>query len=183
MLTTPGRGSEHGSGEESAPGWDGERAPEAVGTPILLGPRLRLGLRARAWRLADGHSQDANGAAPRGPRRGPGEGAGHGLRCGRRVRAQTQAGAVRGGETGGPEDYSGLIRRRSGAGGGLRDSGRPPPSRCREQHPRPLLPAPARVCSVRAPQPGVPGEERGEGRSLYLALTRRVPGPRLRFPL
>lgn len=53
--------------------------------------------------------------------------------------------------------------------------------RCRKQHPRPLLPAPARVCSVRAPAPR-PGRKRGEGRSLYLALTRRVPGPRLRFP-
>lgn len=33
--------------------------------------------------------------------------------------------------------------------------------RCRKQHPRPLLPAPARVCSVRAPalRPG-----RGKGR-------------------
>lgn len=32
-------------------------------------------------------------------------------------------------------------------------------------------------------QPGGREEARGQGRSLYLALTRRVSGPRLRFPL
>lgn len=78
------------------------------------------------------------------------------------------------------------LRRETGRGSG----GRGPEGfraaargRCREPHPRPLLPASA----ARSVQPGLQSrggrEEKGEGRSRYLALTRRVLRPRLRFPL
>lgn len=56
LLATPGagtrvRGLEWGREPIGAGrGWDRERAPEAVGTPILLGPGLGPGLSARAWR-------------------------------------------------------------------------------------------------------------------------------------
>ena len=72
----------------------------------------------------------------------------------------------------------------SGSGGrgpeGFREAAR---GRCREPHPRPLLPASAARSVHSGLQSRGGREEKGEGRSLYLALTRRVLRPRLRFPL
>ncbi|KAL4673705.1 hypothetical protein H8959_017639 [Pygathrix nigripes] len=59
---------------------------------------------------------------------------------------------VMGGETRSPEKYYGLYWEIWRGWGGRSEGFRAAPlRRCREQHPRPLPPAPARVCSVRAP--------------------------------
>ena len=115
-----------------------------------------------AW----GRGLGADGAAAREPRHGPGQDG-----EGRRRSPKEALWAA-------PGDGE-WVRRE----GGLRGSGRQREGDEREPHPRPLLPASA----ARTVQYGLQSrggrEEKGEGRSLYLALTRRVLRPRLRFPL
>lgn len=137
---------------------------------------------ARAWRqgkrAAGGDGRCLRRLPKSGPRlpvcTGPGEGPGCGLRGG--TEPKQRPGCAGRAERCSPEKYYGLcgeIWSRSG-GGGLRDSA----SSIR------ALSFPPRTGFVQSGlQPGGREGKRGEGRSLYLALTRRVPGPRLRFPL
>lgn len=158
-------------------GWEWDRAPEA-----LRSTRAGAGAWRQEWRAADGAGRRRRRLPRGGPRlpvcRGPGRRGGGWAGAERlAVRGKAEGGAVlESNVRAGPAMWTGSPGR---ASRGFRAA---PRGRRGAQHPHPLLSAPARIRSVRAPASRRVGKK-GEGRSLYLALTRRVPGPRLRFPL